>query len=81
MPPDKNPKDLEKALKAVLGEFNPNDPEINASLLLHHDKFGSWKSSHVWKSFYPGMTEPSDFGLNSLSRKSGHRMAEVCVLW
>ena len=45
LPPDRYPQDIELSCKALLAEFNPNDPEVSSSLMLHHNKWGISKNS------------------------------------
>ena len=74
MPTDHNPKDLEMSSKALYQQFNPNDPQVDQSLLLFHNKFGILKS--LLRSSFPG-TEMQSFGLQSAARLDKHRMLEA----
>ena len=67
-PPDKNPKDMEAAEKALRGDFNPNDPQVDPSLLLYHNKFGIVKDV--------ARSQP-EFGQAAQSRKMTHRSLSV----
>ena len=76
MPTDHNPKDLEMSSKALYQQFNPNDPQIDQSMLLFHNKFGILKS--LLRCSFPG-GEMQSFGLQSAARLDKHRMLEARI--
>ena len=39
VPPDKTPRDLEKSAKALMQDYNPNDPQIHRSLTVAHNRY------------------------------------------
>ena len=69
-PPDSKPDDLERAKKALLNDWNPNDPNVPAALLLYHNKYGQLKNSKLYTS------EP-EYGLSSGQRKGDNRTLTV----
>ena len=74
MPPDHTPRDLEITAKALLADYNPNDPTVHDSLLIHHNKFGIVKSSVLRQSAPAGLGE---YGLRQSERHKHHHIFEV----
>ena len=74
MPPDRTPRDVDMTAKALIADFNPNDPEIHDSLLTHHNKFGIVKTGLVRRSAPAGLKE---FGLQQSGRHTQHHIIEV----
>ena len=71
--PDHHPKDLTQAGTAFSEGLNPNDPDVPASALLYHDKWGIPKMKTT-------RSEPvihTDMGLDSFTRRNKHRVLTV----
>ena len=69
-PPDSKPDDLEKAKKALLNDWNPNDPNVPAALLLYHNKFGQLKNGKLYQN-------DVEYGLSKSQRKNDNRALNV----
>ncbi|CAH1798589.1 unnamed protein product [Owenia fusiformis] len=69
--PDKQPNDLRRSERALLHEFNRNDPLLPESALLFHDKFGTPKK-HIRSTTDSGL-DYTDYGLESKKRRGRHR--------